>query len=277
MRGYACGVTTDATVRCWGPAVREIHGMRGVRAVVVRDELVVNWETAPSACALREEGDVWCWSSRDETPKRVERLPPAVGIAGSRGVTCAYTDQGAVYCWGVIGRAWPGHPRVYRSRHALSVVLPAPALRLRREGESAMCATLGTSEERCWGGSPTAWDLARTTETLGDDVTPALHPPPSRQRPRFEPLLPDGRVLMRPRSYMGERIEERRDLPRVRDFVAREWELEGTRDGEVATESACALAGDGRIWCWGTNEYGALGLDDQVPEDREALVHVLRE
>ena len=145
-----------------------------------------------------------------------------------------------------------------------------------------MCATLRTGEERCWGGTPTAWDHGRGIGELGDDETPALWAPPHRSAPRFEPLLPDGRVLMRARDLRGMeweiRVTVRGDLPRVRGFIAREFEhFSSDHEGEIATDSACALARDERIWCWGTNASGELGQDDRLPEDREALVHVLRE
>lgn len=267
---YACGVTTGAEVRCWGPAVRAIPGLRGVRAVSVRDDGVEAWNHTAAACALRDAGDVWCWTSEAEAPRRVEALPPAVEVSGNRGVSCARTARGEVFCWGVVGRAWPGHPRTYRARRALDVRLPAPARALRPEGSAAMCAALTTGEVTCWGGESTAWRHDRPTAALGDDEEPVRYPPDAS--PARPSRLPDGRVLYYALTS-GERTpHERGDVPRARAFIRRATDRSGDD-----TENACALAVDGQIWCWGDNQQGQLGLDDAPRDDRPVPVHVLRE
>ena len=130
-------------------------------------------------------------------------------------------------------------------------------------------AALTTGEVTCWGGARSAWRPERSLETLGDDEEPARFPP---AEPFARPsVLPDGRVLRYVWSSGEWAPHERRDVPRARAFIRRAAGAVGDD-----TENACALAVDGRIWCWGDNGEGQLGLDDAPGEDVEARVHVLR-
>jgi alpha-tubulin suppressor-like RCC1 family protein len=76
-------------------------------------------------CALRRNGEVWCWGEnasfegagpgrckvppgvRDATPvdvcfdpERVQGIPPLQSIAATQGITCGLSKDGRLFCWG---------------------------------------------------------------------------------------------------------------------------------------------------------------------------------
>ncbi len=274
---HTCGITTDRTVACWGPAVRVVDGPAQVTAITLRDG---------NSCALTAEGEVWCWDPDELTHVgRRKELAPAVALAADGTATCALTGDGAVWCWGAIGRAWPGHPRARRATRALDVRLPVAADAIFAASHDVLCARLRDGTTRCWGGTDDPWSERRPTDRLGDtpaddtwvasDAVPdafASEPVPRSEymvRPDRPSLLPDGRVVVSdPARVRG--VSVLGDLPLAREVVS----AEASRYGG---SHHCALARDGRAWCWGSNLAGRLGLDDEVGEDEWRVVQVRRE
>lgn len=274
---HTCGITTDRTVACWGPAVRVVDGPARVTAITLRDG---------ESCALTAEGEVWCWDP--DEPGHVGRrkeLAPAVALAADGTATCALTRGGLVGCWGTIGRAWPGHPRALRATRTLDVRLPAAADAIFAASQDVLCARLRDGTTRCWGGTDDAWSEQRPAERqddtaaeetwVADDAVPdafASEPVPrteSMTRPDWPSLLPDGRVVVAdPARVRG--VSVLGDAPLAREVVS----ARSFRDGGA---HHCALARDGRAWCWGCNRAGRLGLDDAVGEDEWRVVQVRRE
>lgn len=273
---HSCGVTTDRTVACWGPAVRVVDGPDHVTAITMR---------AGESCALTAEGDVWCWDPDELTHVgRRKELAPASALAADGTATCALTRDGAVWCWGAIGHAWPGHPRALRATRALDVRLPVAAVTIFAASHDVLCAYLRDGTTRCWGGTADAWSTQRPTERLGDtaadetwvahDAVPdafASEPVPRGEyavRPERPSLLDDGRVVVSdPTRVRG--VSVLGDLPLAREVVSAE-------SSGYGGAHHCALARDGRAWCWGSNLAGRLGLDDAVGEDEWRVVQVRR-
>jgi hypothetical protein len=254
-----CGATRDGAVRCWGPSLRAIPGVSDARSVTLRPDL---------GCALREGGAVSCWPMGEAAhgavvATAVEGVPPAREIAANATATCALDAAGTVRCWGSFGRAWPGHPRAYTATRPLDVRLPEPATALVSTTGFDMCARLRSGELRCWGGPADAWGERRPIETLGDTATDETWAVRERDFDADTTMLDDGRVVVKDdRTPQGWSVLG--DLPRARALVA-------------GSSHHCALAADGRAWCWGDNTVGQLGLDDAARDDAWTVVQVARE
>lgn len=155
-------------VMCWGGAsgAAPPHAIEGVDGSAVR-ELVV---ARGAACALLEDGAVWCWGSgaegqlgpaeRVESARavRIEGIPAARTIAAYETELCVATRDGGAWCWGRAPRRGspyaarrrereppPGTPR--RIAWIDSVIAIAP-------GCHAACAAQQTGGVCCWEGEP---------------------------------------------------------------------------------------------------------------------------
>lgn len=260
---HACAVTTDGRVRCWGRNHEGglgdgSHG-RSATPVLVRD---VRGATAVvtgrmHSCALVEGGRVWCWGTDDSQqigdrgssgpaqsiPAEVPGLRDVAQITSGWDHTCALTQRGQVFCWGVnrMGQLGDGSRRV-RGR-------PVPVRGVRAThiaaGHDTTCAATVEGAVACWGGLAGSdrpmlvhgLPPAAATVAVGDGSACAL--------------LRDGSVHCWGDGTHGQlgsaehgtsespvRVE---GLPPVLALAHR-----GTR--------ACALDAQGQLLCWGANE-----------------------
>lgn len=120
---------------------------------------------AAHACALVEDGSVWCWGYNEggqlgdgtkfdrARPAPVVGLPSARSIAAGGAFTCASTTDGAAYCWGngELGQLGDGG--------TVDRATPAPVPGVAGVdrvfgGIWGACAILETGAVWCWGGGP---------------------------------------------------------------------------------------------------------------------------
>lgn len=112
------------------------------------------------ACALYDDGAVYCWgdpASEDTPPftaQRVAGLPPATAISvGGFGAACAVAGYGDLWCWGVDVQ------RSLRARELVQKKSPfrvegLPEVTAVDLGFAHMCAVSEAGEVWCWGGNP---------------------------------------------------------------------------------------------------------------------------
>ena len=123
---HGCALGTDQTAHCWGDNAQGQLGT-GAAPDVLADSLdalpVAGLPPATSlalgdnhACALLEDGRVWCWGfngagqlARPVDAPYFDPSPAAADVAGAvqidagdRG-TCAVLDTGELRCWGIVG------------------------------------------------------------------------------------------------------------------------------------------------------------------------------
>jgi len=256
----SCAVRSDGTVWCWGGVADDDAGLiNGDGAATVPTEIEglddVRSVTRGGlhACALRNDGSVWCWgSSLEGATGRVgadacdlgpcDVSPVAVsGIGGDvvelaaggvppfglPGFTCARLADGGVSCWGaaaglgdgtLAGLGSEGRPTPAR----VPGIDDAIALRASHVG---VCALRASGRMACWG-----YDAGGTLGTT-------------------ELVVPCG-----PLSGCAPSPVE---VTAIRDVVDFAMDLGRT----------CATTSDGRVWCWGGAGV-TEGLPDTGPRPR---------
>lgn len=250
---HTCRVESDGTVSCWGEnqqgqlgtGARSPWSTRPVRVPGLESVVSVSAGSAHS-CALTRAGDVHCWGLNasgqlgDGTtgggglPVRVAGLDgPAVAVSAGIGHTCAVTRDGAVWCWGSNDSGQLGDGRAFSAEWDPALDRRTAPVRVRgltvpavdvAAGLSSTCALTVAGGVECWGDN--YWGQ------LGDGVGPM----PEVKESDMPPDL-------------------RRSSP------APVAGLSGVVALSSGVQHACALTGAGRVWCWGMNDRGELGVD----------------
>jgi hypothetical protein len=160
----ACAVTSSRDVYCWGemmdddPSKRvrvypptRVADLTSVRRLVM---------TAGSACALRDDGSVWCAGTLlgiatdpDFMASAQILVPPATAIAADFIQTCVLAADGA-HCWG--GHR-PSHGRQLRLDRITLIEGTEAATQLRAE-DGMMCVVYPDALEECWSTTPMPMD-----------------------------------------------------------------------------------------------------------------------
>jgi len=196
-------------------------------------------------CALTRDGAAYCWGDnfggRLGAIATQERLPapaPVRGgltfrsISGGYDHVCALTNDGAAYCWGSNDYAKLGIGGDGYSNSA-PITQPAPvagglAFRSISAGSSHTCAVTLDNHAYCWGS-----DLGGALGVGGTSVcTPGLHD---------DPIAQD-----------WDRICFRATPTPVAGGLA-------FASISAGYDYTCGVTVDGTAYCWGDNEYGALG------------------
>jgi hypothetical protein len=210
-------------------------------------------------CALRSDGRVSCWGSRDDghlgdgvadggvvaapvTVRRaiVESDLTAVVVGGGFDGTCAVDAFGALLCWG----SFAADPLNLPFSPAVAAT---PATRLLRPDAGAPYNTfigVATHETRTCG------------IVQGGRVRCSS----------WVRALPDG---------SNEVIPDPADYPTT-DIATASGALTDVVEVGVGTYHACARRTDGTVWCWGSNRLGQLGAAPPSADAGVALSTVAR-
>jgi hypothetical protein len=241
-----------------------------------------------AACALLGDGMPWCWGisppgmnmgvedNEVARPQPLRMLAGLVDMGMGGSMVCGRTPEGAVYCAG-------GGLAGYRG--ALTVTTGQP---VRVQGlDGAVSLEIGTTEKcaRTADGALMCWALMR----------PSLAPVQELIATRWEQLAPgpatvalgnlhgcavrkDGTLWCWGNNEQGQ-LGTGNTTPQPMPVQLSHF------PGEVASVAAggyhtCAALKDGSLWCWGSSEYGALGLGpvhrSLVPARVEGMSEVVR-
>ena len=292
---HACGLTTTGGVQCWGdnangqvgdgtdfpyrPPVAVVGLTSGVQAVAAGGS---------HSCALLATGALQCWGrnesgqlgdgSNDQRLIPVNVLSLASGVAGITAGgehTCARLQSGAVNCWGANASGQLGNGGTASSKTPVVVSgLAGPAAAI-VTGRAHSCALLQSGAIQCWGdnlqgqlgnGTNTSQNQPVTVINLGGTAK-AL----AAGRDHTCAILTDGSARCwgdNARGQLGDDSRVDRNTP-----VA----VEGLSDALVTVGGGqfqtCALAADGDLHCWGSNNRGQLG--DGTLESSRTPVRVI--
>jgi alpha-tubulin suppressor-like RCC1 family protein len=275
----ACALWDDGRLQCWGGrALASPHTFpSGTRAVQVA-------AGGNHTCLLNSEGLVWCWgqnlsgqlgrgfeSLRELQPAEPVTLPsPGRAKAITSGIdhTCALLVDGKVSCWGSnssgqLGVGAPGNRSTPSAPINLQGSGRAKAI---RAGGSHTCALHTDGTIACWGynlygqlGDGGTTNQFATHDVVGMpggsvavDVTTGLD--------HTCALKADGAMVCWGRNgdgQLGDGTTAHRASAVTVSVPA------GTRAVAIAAGHfhTCALFGAGTVTCWGSNDWGQLGLD----------------
>jgi alpha-tubulin suppressor-like RCC1 family protein len=202
---HSCAVSTAGAVACWG---LNSTGQLGDASVTQRTSpvttavpaAVVATQVSAGAnftCALSAAGTMYCWGTNasgqlgtgnttQSTSPVLAQLPgsvTAVSLGTGSSHTCATSDAGTVYCWGLNSASQLGDGTTTARSTPAAVTMPAGAgpINTIAGGTSHTCTISATGATYCWGTgtSGQVGDGASTTRTtpvtvsgLGGPTTP---------------------------------------------------------------------------------------------------------
>ena len=280
-----CALHADGTVSCWGSGgwgqlgqgdtvthyvPVKVEGLTDAVAIAVGRE---------SACALHRDSGVSCWGANNGSelgdggelphfyfPRRVAGVTDVVAISVGYGSTCAIHSNGRVTCWGWPFRGLPQQVDGLRDVTAISV------------GRRDTCAVVAGGEVTCWytyGRPITLSKIAGLRDVvdvaMGDGTGCAVHRDGGvscwGENNKWG-QLGDGTTTARttPRRVAG--ISDAIDVSVARHTT--EFE-DGSRVVKVKAH-ACVLHRDGRVSCWGGNDFGQIG--DGTTKDQSSPTRV---
>lgn len=235
---HTCGLTASGEAYCWG---RGDLGQRGSGTAsggsptAVSTSLTFNVIVAGQhhTCALTGSGDAYCWGYNEygevgDGTTEQRNQPVAVSgdhqfteIAAGGKHTCALTDSGKAYCWGYGGSGQLGTDDTLHVQSPASVQTTVRFKDL-YAGDLHTCGVSQDDMLYCWGNNA----LGRTGigDGLAQDICKGG----------------DTGCLLTPTQILKS-----------------ETFSKAGRNGEYA--HSCAVATDGRAYCWGHNEWGQVG------------------
>jgi alpha-tubulin suppressor-like RCC1 family protein len=309
---FACSAFSDGTAKCWGRGVDgvlgnamstppdvcsgfpcsmtpvTVSGLSGVKTITAGDN---------HACALLDDGDVWCWGANDYgqlgygsasgpttcsnngstidcaiAPVSVQGLHGATAIAAGRLHTCALLGDGTVSCWGQssagqLGNGACSGPNTCTGTASVDCATSAvkvPGLTNVTAITSldyATCALRTDNSLQCWG-TFVENGVNGDAATCGTGVltTPSLISG-SAGIASIAPycvLTTNGAVECWGDNTFGQLGNG--TITASTGLVPVSG-LSGTaREVTSSAGTACAVLSSGALSCWGDNGYGTLGI-----------------
>ena len=292
---HSCALLHDGAVACWGNGKNGRLG-DGSDGAATPQPVTVSGMPAASAvsaggahsCALAaDDGTVWCWGANKSLqlgvpepgpgPVRVTALDgagaPATQVSAGGAHSCARASVGTG-CWGNNTRGQLGNGSLSEAELPSLVEFNAGFQDV-AAGDAHTCGRTIAGTVHCFGDN-------KYLQVGGTD--PTAYPTPTMlQTPARAAQVDLGLAhgcmvtsnetvdcwgnnqlagqLSRPQAVEGSRIPLHVELPAPIVQVS-----------SGATHS-CALDVDGRVWCWGGNEFGQLGPNGFVsPFEPEPVV-----
>jgi alpha-tubulin suppressor-like RCC1 family protein len=167
--GHTCGILEDGGLECWGRNLALEMGKVGLDrsrtpvAITPPLDLVTVSSRGRHSCALSAAGDISCWGSNASGELGIGAIGgarrfaerPAVGakvvdVAAGSSHTCAATENGDVFCWGLgeFGQIGIGNGRTVAV--PTRVAVPGRVVRV-GAGLHNSCAVNTDGEIYCWG------------------------------------------------------------------------------------------------------------------------------
>jgi alpha-tubulin suppressor-like RCC1 family protein len=228
---HGCALTGDERVSCWRRRLDPPEDGEVVAVVGVRKPRRISGE----GCAVESDGHVVCWptwrapgDAKAPEARRIDANGDFEDVAGSAASGCAKRRDGTIWCWGddTYGQAGQAPPRAVPAPAEVRGVESATLVAL---GAHHACALVADGDVLCWGDD--------SGGQLGDHD---CHGAPWTEAPKKAGAC----VREKPARVPG--------VPPATQITA----------GRAHT---CALARDGRAYCWGTYVTRGAGERAVVP------------
>jgi len=270
---HTCALLDNASVKCWGYSSKGTLGLDnntspsgdylwgGVSGEMASLPTVIlgtgRTATAISAgmyhtCALLDNASVKCWGWNEHGQLGIDNttdmgddsgemasLPTinlgtgriATAISAGYSHTCALLDNASVKCWGANNYGKLGIDSTTKKGDSSGEMASLPTINLGTgrtaksisAGNHHTCALLDNASVKCWGYNNTGQLGIDNTNNMGDD---------------------SGEMASLPTINLGT----------------------GRTAISISTGNfhSCALLDDGSVKCWGSNQYGQLGIDNST-------------
>lgn len=265
---HSCGLETDGSVWCWGLALYGDLGSGGAEGT--RYYSPIRLDGGPvfahifgsdgfTSCGVTSDGTAYCWGANDQgqlgsgdTATAVPIPTPVAGGHKFRSISIGYTHacgvalDGSAWCWGT-GTLGNG-PTSSTSRIPVAVS-GGYQFRSITASSSFTCGLTTSAGWVCWGPLPASDRTLR--------LTPTPEPQPALQR--YSEIAAGG---LRSAAISGPQAVS---LTGWDEFVTPATDAQApvrlhSLSGGFWT--ACALAQDQSVYCWGGNTRGELGSPD---------------
>ena len=274
---HTCGIQADHSLWCWGENVYGEVGLGSGTGIEILTPQHVGGDawTAVTAgalhtCGLHDDGTLWCWGYNglgivgDGT--HVDRHEPVeIGtdrwsaVAAGEYFTCAIRADQSLWCWGTNMNAQLGDGTI-GERASPTLIGSTQTWEAVAAGLAHTCALATDHQLWCWGTGPlggTVLSMVPKQLEIGTEWSAIA------AGNAFTCGIAGGSV----RCWGGNLSGELGDGTLTDHTMAASIVSSRTDWTTVKIQytTACALAADGALACWGENRQGEIGSDTAAP------------
>ena len=271
---HSCAIQTDGSLWCWGENVYGEVGIGANTAVEVTAPARIGTDTwiavavgTLHTCAIREDSTLWCWGHNasggvGNGTHDNQAQPVMIGsdrwraIDAADGYTCAIRDDQSLWCWGANAAGQLGDG-TSAERTSPTLIDGTREWSEVSTGTQHACAVTTDGALWCWGTAPLG--PGRTMSKLPVSIEESRSWSSVAAGNAATCAISDGSVLCWGAGSVGSlgngtmlSYEDARPISSDRT----DW-----RAVTMHYRTACALAEDGTLECWGDNRRGQIGSD----------------
>jgi alpha-tubulin suppressor-like RCC1 family protein/uncharacterized protein YjdB len=282
---FACGITTDRLLYCWGTDVDGQIGNGGAGggvnpalATVKQERFVALSAGARHACALNESGRAFCWGADESgqlgdvrSMNSTTPIPVADStlrftmISAGDNHTCGLSNTGAAYCWGRGTEGQIGNGGMF-NEDVPTPVTGGIVFTAIAAGGSHTCGVSTSGSMHCWGLNESGQlgsggqgsGVSNPVLVIGPDDFSAV----TAGENHSCGIAGGDQVYCWGGGESGE-LGDGVTSVHTSGSAVRVIGLSASAISAGANHT-CAIATTGGAWCWGSNRFGALGNEFQA-------------